>query len=209
NAAFDLYRGTPNASEYLTRYSFARSKFRIVHNNLHHHFKRKLTESFMIKLYKPKLNEQVKFLKVSEKIKRSRVPDIIGIGFAKCGTGALAFLDCHPSESVLDDIIAANETGNLEALRRHRKIYASRLPHAADDELLIEKSPQYAGGKDYIRKKRALAMKIINPNVKLVAIVCDPVKRAYSQLRMKARRTAVTGFHFVFSLVLRVFLSTD
>jgi len=139
----------------------------------------------------------------SEKIKRSRVPDIIGIGFAKCGTGALAFLDCHPSatfrtnepryfdkESVLDDIIAANKTGNLEALHRHRKIYASRLPRAADDELLIEKSPQYAGGKDYIRKKRALAMKIINPNVKLVAIVCDPVKRAYSQLRMKARRTA-------------------
>ena len=86
-------------------------------------------------------------------------------------------------ESVLDDIIAANKTGNLEALHRHRKIYASRLPSAADDELLIEKSPQYAGGKDYIRKKRALAMKIINPNVKLVAIVCDPVKRAYSQLR--------------------------
>lgn len=64
NAAFDLYRGTPNASEYLTRYSFARSKFRIVHNNLHHHYKRKLTESFMIKLFKPKLNEQVKFLKI-------------------------------------------------------------------------------------------------------------------------------------------------
>ncbi|CAG5113511.1 Oidioi.mRNA.OKI2018_I69.chr2.g7615.t1.cds [Oikopleura dioica] len=129
---------------------------------------------------------------------RNRVPDIIGIGFAKCGTGALAFLDCHPSatfrtneprffdkESVLDDIINANKTGNVAALDRHRKIYASRLPRAADDELLIEKSPQYAGGKDYIRKKRALAMKIINPNVKLVAIVCDPVKRAYSQLRLK------------------------
>ena len=25
------------------------------------------------------------------------MPDVIGIGFAKCGTGALAFLDCHPS----------------------------------------------------------------------------------------------------------------
>ena len=27
---------------------------------------------------------------------RHRIPDVIGIGFAKCGTGALAFLDCHP-----------------------------------------------------------------------------------------------------------------
>ena len=24
-------------------------------------------------------------------------PDVIGIGFAKCGTGSLDFLDCHPS----------------------------------------------------------------------------------------------------------------
>ena len=31
------------------------------------------------------------------KPKKKRWPDAIGIGFAKCGTGSLAFLDCHPS----------------------------------------------------------------------------------------------------------------
>ena len=35
-----------------------------------------------------------------------------------------------------------------------------------------------------IRKLRAKAMKIINPNSKLIAVVCDPIKRAFSQLRL-------------------------
>ena len=61
NSALQTILGTPNAPKYLTRYSFARSKFQIVQRNLHNYTKRKLTESFIIKLFKPKLNEQVKF----------------------------------------------------------------------------------------------------------------------------------------------------
>ena len=32
-------------------------------------------------------------------------------------------------------------------------------------------------------------MKAINPNMKLIAFVCDPSRRAYSQLKMKDRRS--------------------
>ena len=62
--------------------------------------------------------------------------------------------------------------------------YLERLPLAAKNEILIEKSPQYSGGgSNEVRLARAKAMKAINPNVKLIGIACDPVKRAYSQLK--------------------------
>merc|ERR1712241_201987 len=56
---------------------------------------------------------------------RHRFPDVIGIGFAKCGTGAMAFLDCHPGitfrtteprffskEEMLDQILKAAKEKN-------------------------------------------------------------------------------------------------
>jgi len=131
-----------------------------------------------------------------------RVPDVIGIGFAKCGTGALAFLDCHPKivfrtteprffskEAILDKIIHAHKTNNRTTLQYFRHYYARHLPAAAPDEILISKSPQYAGGEEKLRQKRAKAMKIINPKIKLLAIACDPSRRAFSQLSMKDRRS--------------------
>ena len=44
-------------------------------------------------------------------------------------------------------------------------------------------------------------MKIINPNMKLIALVCDPSRRAFSQLTMKDRRsqyraTLLKDWHF-------------
>jgi len=141
-------------------------------------------------------------IRSSTETPRHRVPDVIGVGFAKCGTGALAFLDCHPhvtfrtteprfftKEAMLDRIIRAHQQRNFTTLRHYRDIYARLLPAATTDEILIEKSPQYAGGEERLRNKRARAMKIINPNMKLIAMVCDPVRRAFSQLKMKDRRS--------------------
>jgi len=133
---------------------------------------------------------------------RHRVPDVIGIGFAKCGTGALAFLDCHPDitfrtteprffskEAMLDNILRAARTKDHLQLKHFRDMYSRTLPMASSSDILIEKSPQYAGGATSLRLKRAKAMKAINPNMKLIAFACDPSRRAFSQLKMKDRRS--------------------
>jgi len=99
---------------------------------------------------------------------RRKIPDVIGIGFAKCGTGALAFLDCHPDitfrtteprffskEQMLDSIIRAGKLKDHTQLHHFREIYARSLPMARSSEILIEKSPQYAGGAEKLRLKRA------------------------------------------------------
>ena len=72
---------------------------------------------------------------------------------------------------------------------RHR--YTNRLPRAARDEILVEKSPQYIGGQDYSNMvKRAWAMKILNPKLKIIIVHCDPIKQMYSQYKMQERRAA-------------------
>ena len=40
------------------------------------------------------------FIRSSNLTQRFRAPDVIGIGLAKCGTGSLSFLDCHPQSTV-------------------------------------------------------------------------------------------------------------
>ena len=69
------------------------------------------------------------------------------------------------------------------------------LPVAADSEFLVEKSPRYAeryhqrSQKGYDLRagnletvKRARQMYEMNPNLKLMFFIRDPVKRAYSQI---------------------------
>ena len=123
---------------------------------------------------------------------------------AKCGTGTLGFLDCHPNiafrgtepryfleDSVNMAIIQAWRRGDKSKLHILRHRYTNRLPRAARDEFLIEKSPQYIGGGTYDGMvKRAWAMKIMNPNLKIVIVTCDPVKQMYSQFKMQERRAA-------------------
>ncbi|CAG5105391.1 Oidioi.mRNA.OKI2018_I69.chr1.g2090.t1.cds [Oikopleura dioica] len=137
-----------------------------------------------------------------------RVPDVVGIGFAKCGTGTLQFLDCHPRvtmrstepkiyNSINTEIIlkemgyAATELDylNFEAVKKE---YLSKLPLVAKDEILIEKSPIYTedDGNGQI-EANAKAMKRINPNTKIIAIACDPIKRGYSMFQMEGRRTKI------------------
>ena len=40
------------------------------------------------------------FIRSSNQTQRFRAPDVIGIGIAKCGTGSLSFLDCHPQSNI-------------------------------------------------------------------------------------------------------------
>ena len=60
-AEFTLLRSAPNAPTNYSTADLALTRFSIAQNNLHVYRKRKYTEAFMIKLFKPILNVQVKF----------------------------------------------------------------------------------------------------------------------------------------------------
>jgi len=119
--------------------------------------------------------------RVKNKNRVKRWPDIIGVGFPKCGTGTLAFLDCH------DDIVFREAEGMLwhkydeETCSPSLRKYA--VPNASNDEVLIEKTPQIISGNYSQLLGRAKCIKKINPNVKILAMICDPVKRFISHAK--------------------------
>ena len=47
---------------------------------------------------------------------------------------------------MLDHILTAARTNNHTRLRHYREMYARQVPMASSSDILIEKSPQYAGG---------------------------------------------------------------
>lgn len=139
----------------------------------------------------------------SPKEKRTeRLPNAIGIGTHKSGTGALSFLDCHPELTIR--ILEANAYTQQADNKLYYECGQFTLPKTTEYEFLIEKSPLYAerfsrssklDNKDLRRQeladlksgnyetvKRARQMKRTNPNVKLFMFITDPVGRAYSQI---------------------------
>ena len=56
------------------------------------------------------------------------------------------------------------------------------IPLVAEDEILIEKTAEYTRGNMSVLMERAMAMKLKIPNLKLIVILCDPVKRIFSQI---------------------------
>ena len=77
--------------------------------------------------------------------------------------------------------------------------YFTKLRAAAENEILIETSPQYAlsskkldGSRSKedlikIRRQEAEAMKVVNPKIKVIVLLCDPIKRAFSLFSMNVR----------------------
>ena len=60
------------------------------------------------------------------------------------------------------------------------------IPRAAEDEILIEKTPHYSLGSREKLLERAKAMKSKMPDVKLLVNICDPAKRAFSHIKHHA-----------------------
>ena len=56
------------------------------------------------------------------------------------------------------------------------------VPDVADDEILIEKTPDIVHGDINSITGKAINMKEIVPNVKLLVFICDPVKRLFSNI---------------------------
>lgn len=147
-----------------------------------------------------------------------RLPDAIGIGVAKAGTGSLAFLDCHPdivfrafepdaypsrkllstlTESELEEKRHGAHTYRSNCMGSHSDTYSMTIPLAAPDEFLIEKSPMYAqqrhcrsGEMESCTLTRARQLKLMKPDVKLFMFITDPIERIVSHLKM-VRRNAV------------------
>ena len=109
-----------------------------------------------------------------------RWPDAIGFGFGKCGTGALAFLDCHPK------IVFRMQEPHFFPTNNETKLLLRdyKIPKASKSEFLIEKTPMYAASRDSIEnvRQRLLLINKTIPNVKIFMFLCDPVKRLYSHL---------------------------
>lgn len=104
-----------------------------------------------------------------------KLPTSIIIGVAKCGTGTLLeFIAQHPNVAGdgYKDIHFFNIDSNY---KRGLEWYRQQMPFSSDNQITIEKTPAYFRHSN--TPKRVYAM---NPKIKLVVIVCDPVRRAVS-----------------------------
>ncbi|XP_077979522.1 heparan sulfate glucosamine 3-O-sulfotransferase 1-like [Glandiceps talaboti] len=118
-----------------------------------------------------------------------RLPQVIGIGVKKCGTGAFNFfLKQHPSISS-----RGSEVHYFDRDDRYNNgldWYQNKMPFSSKDQLTMEKSPKYFV-RPYVPKR---IHDDLSPNTKLVLVTCNPVKRAISDfvheslIRRKRRR---------------------
>ena len=105
---------------------------------------------------------------------RRRLPQVIGIGAKKSGTGAMAFfLRSHPA-------IAFTRRGEIHYWdwypQKGVNWYLSRMPMSSQYQVTMEKTPAYFVG---LNIPSAIA-RDVSPDVKLLLILRDPVKRAIS-----------------------------
>ena len=110
-----------------------------------------------------------------------RWPDAIGFGFGKCGTGALAFLDCHPKivfRTLEPDFFNHYRTKRFLSSpgQNHtpEMIEKYLIPKASKSEFLIEKTPMYALSKNSIDNVRERLL-LINKTIPNDAVFCSTV----------------------------------
>ena len=92
-----------------------------------------------------------------------KYPDVIGIGVPKCGTGTLAFFDCHSKI-----VFRESEPIYFNTRRARKGLGAYAVPYASKDEILIEKSPEYSKGGRNELLARANEIKKQIPHARLL-----------------------------------------
>ncbi|XP_039269839.2 heparan sulfate glucosamine 3-O-sulfotransferase 1-like [Styela clava] len=137
----------------------------------------------------------VKFMNELDSYKKtSRLPDVIGIGAEKCGTGALrSLLGSHPMIQVTD-----KEPHFFDRLRYNRGIgfYKTFLPKVSPHELLFEKTPAYFNWNSSIPN---LIKKDV-PDAKIILVLCDPTARVFSDYEQEValgHASRAAGFDFL------------
>jgi hypothetical protein len=104
-----------------------------------------------------------------------KLPTAIIIGVAKCATAALlSFIAAHPNV-VGDGYKEIYYFSNLKNYRKGHEWYREQMPFSNENQITIEKTPTYF--TDVKSPERVFAL---NPHMKIIAIVCDPVVRAVS-----------------------------
>ena len=103
---------------------------------------------------------------------KKRLPKAIVFGCSKCGSRAfLDFLDLHP------DVVGAGSEKDFFNKHYEQGLpwYLSTMPDSYETQMTIEKSPDYFEHPDVPER-----IKRMNSTVKLIVIVCEPIKRAIS-----------------------------
>ncbi|XP_054771782.2 heparan sulfate glucosamine 3-O-sulfotransferase 5-like [Lytechinus pictus] len=104
---------------------------------------------------------------------RKRLPQVIGIGVEKCGTGAMAFfLTSHPSiaHSTPQEIYFWNKNKDKDL-----EWYRDQMPVSTKYQVTIEKTPSYIFEKDAPERIKASM-----PDTKFMLLIRDPIVRAVS-----------------------------
>jgi hypothetical protein len=112
-----------------------------------------------------------------------KMPNLIAVGFAKCGTGSLSFLDCHSQigKSYKNPVVESRFIlvfrfvepsffGNSEKLRHDKFIGKNvldgyNLPKAHESEILVEKTPGYMNGQTSNLRNKFQLMKEFSPGL--------------------------------------------
>jgi len=108
--------------------------------------------------------------------KKKRLPQVICIGAKKCGTGAFQnFLAHHPHLHKPPGYDEVHFFDNDNEYSKGIEYYHELMPETAGGEITYEKTPKYMVIPQV--PERIYSM---NSTVKLIAIVCNPVNRAFS-----------------------------
>ena len=119
-----------------------------------------------------------------------RLPDVLVIGAPKCGTAALSeFLGHHP-DIAIDRIKELNFFSDNYDLGF--EWYKEMLPCSAPGQIVIERS------SNYIRIEKGVVQRVwaLNPKMKLILVVCEPVRRLISQYAMSFERHKIRNVSF-------------
>lgn len=114
-------------------------------------------------------NERFASMKTQPSYKH--LPQMVIVGSKKCGTGALArALMMHPLVAYAGEQFYFNRFW-----RNNLTWYQDQMPLAHDAQLTYEKTPNYVYSFSIAEKINNLG-----PNMKVINLVCDPIKRIYS-----------------------------
>ena len=148
--------------------------------NLHPHVKQDLTDFFKIGANRARQAAH------GNEVPKKRYPELIIVGAKKCGTTALKiFMNYHPGfRDTPGEKHFFNRPSNWN---QGFTWYKDQSPLTYADEVTYEKTPDYFD-RAFVPER----IKQMNQDVKIIAILCDPVRRAYS--------------HFLHAIVVQVSL---
>lgn len=121
-----------------------------------------------------------KFLRDANLQASQHLPDALIIGVKKSGTRALLeFIKLHPSVQAPSSEIHFFDKNYARGLRWYR----NQMPLTLEGQMTMEKTPSY-----FVTKRVPSRVKKMNPYVKLIVVVRDPVTRAVSDYTQSASK---------------------